>query len=204
MTRRTLLLVRHGQTADNASRVFQGQGGRGLNDEGRRQARQLAERLRTAGVDRIVSSDLERAVETARIVGGALSLTAETDEALREVNVGAWTGLSYAQVAERFPEEWTAWGAGKDIRRGGGETYAELALRIAGAVERIAAAGDHETILVVSHGAALRSFVCRLLGLPAQGSRVLAGMVNTAITTITTDEHGMRLMSWNDSAHLGD
>lgn len=204
MTRRTLLLVRHGQTADNASRVFQGQGGRGLNDEGRRQARQLAQRLRTAGVDRIVSSDLERAVETARIVGAALSLEAEADEALREVNVGAWTGLSYAEVAERYPEEWAAWGAGNDIRRGGGETYAELALRIAGAVERIVAAGDHETIVVVSHGAALRSFVCRLLGLPAQGSRVLAGMVNTAITTITADEHGMRLMSWNDSAHLGD
>jgi len=204
MTRRTLLLVRHGQTADNASRVFQGQGGRGLNDEGRRQARQLAQRLRTAGVDRVVSSDLERAVETARIVGDLLSLTTETDEALREVNVGAWTGLSYAQVAERFPEEWSAWGAGNDIRRGGGETYAELALRIEGAVERIAAAGEHETIVVVSHGAALRSFVCRMLGLPAQGSRVLAGMVNTAITTITADEHGMRLMSWNDSAHLGD
>ena len=204
MSRRILLLVRHGQTADNASHVFQGQGGRGLNDEGRRQARQLAQRLRTAGVDRIVSSDLERAVETARILGKALSLAVEEDEGLREVNVGAWTGLSYAQVAERFPEEWASWGSGGDIRRRGGETYAELAVRIGGAVERIAAAGDAETIVVVSHGAALRSFVCRLLGLPAQGSRVLAGMVNTAITTLSADEHGMRLMSWNDSAHLGD
>lgn len=204
MTRRTLLLVRHGQTADNASRVFQGQGGRGLNDEGRRQARQLAQRLATAGVDRIVSSDLERARETAGILGEALSLDVEADAELREVDVGAWTGLSYSEVAARFPDEWKAWGAGQDIRRGGGETYAELAARIAGAVERIAAAGDAETILVVSHGAALRSFVCRLLGLPPQGTRVLAGMVNTAITTLTTDEHGARLMSWNDSAHLGD
>ena len=204
MTRRTLLLVRHGQTADNASHVFQGQGGRGLNDEGRRQARQLAQRLRTAGVDRIVSSDLERAAETADLLGQALSLDVEEDEELREVNVGAWTGLSYSEVAARYPEEWSAWGAGRDIRRGGGETYAELALRIAGALDRIAAAGASETILVVSHGAALRSFVCRLLGLPPQGTRVLAGMVNTAITTITSDEHGMRLMSWNDSAHLGD
>jgi len=204
MTRRTLLLVRHGQTADNASHVFQGQGGRGLNDEGRRQARQLAQRLRTAGVDRIVSSDLERATETAGIVGEALSLSFEPDQALREVDVGAWTGLSYAQIAERFPEEWAAWGKGSDIRRGGGETYAELAVRIAGALDRVVGADDAETILVVSHGAALRSFVCRLLGLPAQGTRVLAGMVNTAITTVTVDEHGMRLLSWNDSAHLGD
>jgi probable phosphoglycerate mutase len=204
MMRRTLLLVRHGQTADNASHVFQGQGGRGLNEEGRRQARQLADRLRTVGVDRVVTSDLERAAETAGILGDALSLEIERDEELREVNVGAWTGLSYTEVAERFPEEWAAWGAGVDIRRGGGETYAELAVRITGALDRIAVASDAETILVVSHGAALRSFVCRMLGLPPQGTRVLAGMVNTAITTITLDEHGMRLMSWNDSAHLGD
>ena len=204
MTRRTLLLVRHGQTADNASHVFQGQGGRGLNDEGRRQARRLAQRLRSAGVDRIVSSDLARASETAAIIGEVLALSFDEDRELREVNVGAWTGFSYSQVAERFPAEWAAWGAGEDVRRGGGETYAELALRVAGALERIAMADDAETILVVSHGAALRSFVCRLLGLPAQGARVFAGMVNTAITTVTADEQGMRLMSWNDSAHLGD
>lgn len=203
MTPRTLLLVRHGRTADNARRIFQGQGGRGLDDEGRRQARQLAQRLRTAGIERIVSSDLERAAETAGILGEALGLSVELDEALREVNVGAWTGLSYGEVAERHPDEWAAWGAGHDLRRGGGETYAELALRVAAAVERISAVDGAETIVVVSHGAALRSFVCRLLGLPPQGTRVLAGMVNTAITTLQKDERGMRLMSWNDSAHLG-
>lgn len=202
MTPRTLLLVRHGQTADNARRIFQGQGGRGLDDGGRRQARQLAQRLRTAEIERIVSSDLERAAETAGILGEALGLSVEIDEALREVNVGTWTGLSYGEVAERYPDEWAAWGAGRDIRRGGGETYAELALRITTAVERISGVDEAETIVVVSHGAALRSFACRLLGLPPQGTRALAGMVNAAITTIQKDEQGMRLMSWNDSAHL--
>src|SRR5688572_2354328 len=109
MTDTVLYLARHGETADNAAQIFQGQGGRGLNDRGRAQARRLAGRLAGLGLHAIVSSDLERAVETATIVGSSCGLDLEHEQGLREVNVGTWTGKSYAEVADLYPEEWAAW-----------------------------------------------------------------------------------------------
>src|SRR4051812_29727980 len=105
-------LARHGETDDNVRLVFQGQGGRGLNDRGRAQAERLASRLRQVAVTAIVSSDLERAVETARIVGGACAVEPSIDPALREVDLGSWTGKSHDEVAEQYPDEWAAWSAG--------------------------------------------------------------------------------------------
>src|SRR3954453_20377115 len=94
-----LVLVRHGETADNAARILQGQGGSGLNRRGRAQAERLAERMRRSPPAAIVASDLERAAETARFVAEACGLSVELDRDLREVDVGTWTGKSYDEVA---------------------------------------------------------------------------------------------------------
>lgn len=200
----TVLLTRHGQTADNRNRVFQGQGGRGLDDRGRAQARRLAARVAHAGITAVVSSDLDRAVETARLATHGLSLELATDVLLREIDVGTWTGKSYTEIAELYPEEWAAWNAGLDVRRGGGETYGELAERIERALVRVAAANEGGRVLVVSHGGAIRSWVSRLLGLDDAGRRALAGVANTAITIVERLDHGWRLHGFNDTAHLED
>ncbi len=200
----TLVLARHGQTADNANHVFQGQGGKGLDERGRSQARHLAARLarHDAGITAIVSSDLERAVETARHAAAALALEVTTDIGLREIDVGVWTGKSYREIEERYPEEWAAWSAGLDVRRGGGETYAELAERVDAALLRIARANEGGRVLVVSHGGAIRSWVSRLLGLADEGRRALSGVANTALTVVEWTERGFRLHAFNDAAHL--
>lgn len=205
-------LARHGETADNARRVFQGQAGSGLNRLGRAQAARLAERMRLAPPSAIVASDLERAVETARIVSEACGIAVELDKGLREVDVGAWTGKSYEQVAELFPEQWAAWESGLDVRRGGGETYAELAERIERAIAGIAARWSDSAevekaavrrILVVSHGGAIKSWIAKLLGLSADGLRALGGVANAGITVVERDARGRhRIHSWNDTAHL--
>src|SRR6478672_8105171 len=109
-----LYFARHGETDDNANLVFQGQGGKGLNSRGRAQARRLAERMRKARVTTIVSSDLERAEETAGIVGHACGLVHSIDPELREVDVGNWTGKGHDEIAELYPEEWAAWSNGLD------------------------------------------------------------------------------------------
>src|SRR5690349_6865123 len=121
-----LLLARHGETDDNARLIFQGQGGGSLNARGRAQAERLAARL-VSSLDVIVSSDLTRARETAEEVARATHVEIVFDQKIREVDVGAWTGLAYEEVERRFPEEWAAWRAGLDVPRGGGETYAALA-----------------------------------------------------------------------------
>jgi probable phosphoglycerate mutase len=198
-----LYFARHGETDDNARLVFQGQGGKGLNGRGRAQARRLAERMHKARVTTILASDLERAEETARIVGQACEVIHSVDPELREVDVGQWTGKSHEEIKELFPEEWAAWSTGLDVRRGGGETYAELATRIERAVERIAAMDAKDPILIVSHGGSIKAYVSKLLGLANEGVRVLGGVGNAGLTIVERSCSGrMRLHTWNDTAHL--
>src|SRR5580700_9863499 len=153
-----IVLVRHGETDDNRNFVFQGQTGLGLNAHGRDQAARLAARLVRAArrPAAIYTSDLDRARETAEILGRALGLEPALDADLREVFLGAWQGLTGAEVTARFPEEWAAFRRGEDLKRGGGESYAELGERVAGAIDRAAAAHPGEAVLVVSHGAAIK------------------------------------------------
>jgi probable phosphoglycerate mutase len=196
-------LARHGETDDNARLVFQGQGGHGLNARGRAQARRLGERMRKARVTTIVSSDLQRAEETARIIGHACELVHSTDADLREVDVGLWTGKSHDEIAELYPEEWAAWSAGLDARRGGGETYAELAQRIERALLRIAQTAAKDPILIVSHGGSIKSYIAKILGVSGENLRVLAGVGNAGLTIVERDARArMRLHAWNDTAHL--
>jgi broad specificity phosphatase PhoE len=198
-----LYFARHGETDDNARLIFQGQTGKGLNARGRAQARRLAERMKKARITTIVASDLERAEETARIVGLACEVVHSVDPDLREVDVGRWSGKSHEEIAELYPEEWAAWSAGVDLRRGGGETYAELAARIEKAVARIVAMDARDPILVVSHGGSIKSYVAKLLGVNADGMRALAGVGNCGLTIVEHDSRGrLRLHAWNDTAHL--
>lgn len=197
-----LLLARHGQTEANARQIFQGQGGGPLDAKGREQAALLGRRLVATKLDAIVSSDLARAEETARIVAEALSLTPTVDPSLREIDVGAWSGCSIDEVKERFADEYAAWHAGIDVRRGGGETYAELAARMRRAVDRIARAHPGRAVLVVSHGAALRALACSILGVEPPGPKSLVGMRNTALAEVHHEDGAPRLVSWNDVAHL--
>ena len=198
-----LYFARHGETDDNARLVFQGQGGKGLNARGRAQARRLGERMRKARVTTIVSSDLERAEDTARIVGLECDVVHSVDVDLREVDVGAWTGKGQEEIARDFPEEWAAWSNGVDVRRGGGETYAELAERIERAVLRISAMDAKDPVLVVSHGGSIKSYVAKLLGVTEEGRRALAGVGNAGLTIVERDSRGrVRLHAWNDTAHL--
>ena len=178
-----LLLARHGETDDNARLIFQGQGGGSLNARGRAQAERLASRL-AGSLDLIVSSDLTRAKETAEAVARVSGLEIVFDRAVREVDVGAWTGLAYEEVERRFPEEWAAWRAGVDVPRGGGETYEGLATRVARALERIARDHVGKRVLVVSHGAALRSAMCLALGISPSWNAPLAGLHNTSLSKL--------------------
>jgi len=202
----TLFLARHGETADNAASIFQGQSGKGLNARGRAQAARLASRLKVRAElvpHVVVASDLQRAVETARAVADACGRSVVTDPALREVDVGLWTGKSHEQIAELYPEEWAAWSSGLDVRRGGGETYAELAARIDAALQRLMVEHDGKRILVVSHGGSIKSWIVRLLGASSEGLRALAGIGNCGLSVVLRDSRGrLRLESFNDTSHL--
>jgi probable phosphoglycerate mutase len=152
----TILLVRHGETDWNRERRWQGHADRPLNDTGRAQARALAELLAAEPPDAIVSSDLGRARETAEIVGARIGVAVELDSRLREVDVGEWSGLTAAEVEQRFPDglrRRLAGGTGWER----GETYEQLHERVVAALHEIAAAAGEGRVLVVTHGGAMRA-----------------------------------------------
>jgi broad specificity phosphatase PhoE len=143
----TILLARHGETEWNRIGRYQGWADPPLNETGREQARMLAEQLRSTPFAAVYSSDLRRARETAEIVAAPHGVPVVVEPGLREVNVGAWSGLTRAEVERRFP-------AGE---RPGGETREQHAARVLGAAERIARAHPAERILLVSHGGTMRA-----------------------------------------------
>ena len=150
-----IVLARHGETEWNRVGRWQGHADPPLNDTGRRQAVELAERLAGDGIAAVYSSDLQRASETARVVGARLGLDVTEDAALREIDVGSWSGLTREEVAERFPEGFARWQAGEIGHDG--ETRGQLTARVVAAVDRIARAHEGVTVLVVTHGGAIRA-----------------------------------------------
>jgi broad specificity phosphatase PhoE len=162
-----LLLARHGETDWNAVGRWQGHADPPLNATGRRQAEELAERLDAAGIEVIVSSDLARAAETAAIVAARLRLPVSHDADLREIDVGSWSGLTRAEVAERFPAGFARWQAGEIGHDG--ETREQLASRVERALLRLADAHAGQHVLAVTHGGAIRAARRLALGDPGDG-----------------------------------
>jgi probable phosphoglycerate mutase len=152
----TILLARHGETDWNREGRFQGWADPPLNDAGRAQARELAERLRNTPFDAVYSSDLRRAHETADIVAAPHDVPVVTDPGLREIDVGSWSGLTHAEIEERFP----------GAEHHDGESREDHLARVLAAVERIARAHVGERILIVSHGGSLRALRRHAVGEP--------------------------------------
>jgi 2,3-bisphosphoglycerate-dependent phosphoglycerate mutase len=157
----TILLARHGETSWNRDGRFQGHADPGLSEEGRRQASALADELAGIRLDAVYSSDLRRAVETATIVAGRLGLTVETDRDLREVDVGEWSGLTWVEIEERFPDgvrRHHEYGHGWEH----GESYEQMAERVLAALHRIADRHDGGRVLVITHGGGMRAVAAHI------------------------------------------
>jgi probable phosphoglycerate mutase len=158
-----LLLARHGQTDDNLEPIrAQGFRDTPLNTVGIAQARALAERVADEfEVASLWSSDLTRALTTARTVGERIGLEPRVDPRLREGNRGDWEGRLFVDIARDEPDAYAAWlRAGADFRFPGGESLQEHSDRVWAALEDIAAAGPLPA-LVVCHRGSMRTVLCR-------------------------------------------
>ncbi len=172
----TILLARHGETDWNRENRFQGHADPPLNERGREQALALAARLASESVAAVYTSPLRRARETAEIVAERLGHSIEAVEALREVDVGSWAGLTRAQVQERFPEafaRWLAHGPGWDD----GETYEQMGERVVRALYELARRHPGELIVVVTHGGPVRAAQAHAAGVSQSEARRLGGVL---------------------------
>ncbi|MDQ4492331.1 histidine phosphatase family protein [Sinomonas sp. ASV486] len=180
VTGRRIVFWRHGRTDWNAAGRFQGQIDVPLNEEGRQQAAEAALRLASLSPDAIVCSDLARARTTADALASVTGLPAKVDAGLRETNAGNWQGHTFDAIRTMDPDALHLWEDG-DVHTaaGGAETRLDVASRVHQAVDR--ALGDvaaDGTLVVVSHGGAIRVGLAHLLGLPHDLWGALSGLSN--------------------------
>jgi probable phosphoglycerate mutase len=156
-----VLLARHGETDDNRPPLrFQGWRDTPLNDTGRLQAAELAERMAGEPLLALWSSDLSRARETAEIVGARIGLSVKLDARLREANRGRWEGRRFEDVAREEPDLYAAWmRAGDEWRFPGGESLREQQERVLACIDDIRATGELPA-LAVCHGGSIRVVLC--------------------------------------------
>ncbi|MFD7661426.1 histidine phosphatase family protein [Streptomyces sp. NPDC059788] len=195
---RRIVLWRHGQTAWNLERRFQGSTDIELTDEGVAQARRAARLLAALEPDMIIASDLRRAAATARELAAVTGLEVTHDEALRETYAGSWQGLTHEEIVAQYGEQYAAWKRGEPVRRGGGELETEVADRAAPVVERGAdKLPDGGTLVVVSHGGTIRTTIGRLLGLESHHWEGLGGLSNCCWSVLGEGARGWRLLEHN-------
>ncbi|MEV4477503.1 histidine phosphatase family protein [Nonomuraea sp. NPDC049504] len=187
-----IVCLRHGQTLWNVEQRFQGHSDIPLDETGVAQAARAASLLASLRPTMIVSSDLQRANDTALALGRIVGLDVAIDKDFRERGGGQWEGLTREEIAARWPEEYAAWEAPD------GEPVTDVATRVAGAMRRWAARLDDDGLLVVaSHGAALRLGICELLGLPEQLWPALGGLGNCSWSVLQEGRRGWRLLEHN-------
>ncbi|PJM97190.1 bifunctional RNase H/acid phosphatase [Streptomyces sp. CB01373] len=202
----TFVLLRHGETPLTPQKRFSGSGGTdpSLSGVGREQAEKVAAALARRGtVQAVVSSPLARTRETAGIVAARLGLGVTVEEGLRETDFGAWEGLTFGEVSERYPDDLNAWLASPEAApTGGGESFATTAVRIAATRDKLVAAHAGRTVLLVTHVTPIKTFVQLALGAPPESlfRMELSAASLSAVAYYADGNASVRL--FNDTSHL--
>ena len=177
---------------------FQGDTDIPLTDTGRAQARRAARLLAALRPDAIITSDLQRATDTAAELAAVTGLRVTRHPSLRETYAGVWQGLTNSEIRQKYGDDYAAWRCGEPVRRGGGELETEVADRavpvILEAVGQLPAEG---TLVVVSHGGAIRTSLGRLLGLESAHWESLGGLSNCCWSVLGRGTRGWRLLEHN-------
>lgn len=200
-----LTLVRHGESTYNVTGTWQGHGDAPLSELGKQQAARVGERLRGERFDKVVSSDLARAHQTALATGHPVDVRKEW----REIDVGRWEGLTRAEVAERYPDEVRAAMHGDHVKIGGAESWADLSARVEAAMlTLLREVHPGARVAVFAHGGVIASLVSGVLGLREHRPRPIGRISNTAISRLHVflDDAQQavthaRLLAFNDASH---
>jgi broad specificity phosphatase PhoE len=189
---RKIVLWRHGQTAWNVERRFQGTTDILLDETGVGQADRAARILAALQPSAIVSSPLRRAAATAQALSGVTGLTVTYDPDLIERGGGEWEGLTNHEIRTRYPVDYASW------QPPGGETAEEVAKRFDAALERaLARLPDDGLLVVVSHGAAVRIGMLHWLGFPEELWGRFGGLANCSWSVLEEGRRGWRLVEHN-------
>lgn len=202
-----LYLVRHGEAESNRDSRFGGWSPAPLTEVGQRQALATAAEIRRRQPTVLVTSDLERARQTAAPIASELGLAPILEPGLRERTLGVFDGLSFAEAEARYPDLWSRLIARDPAAvPDGGEAPGDVYGRVAGAIDKVLADHAGQRVVVVSHGLALFhvfSYVCGL-GVPHHDTPVFMLVDNCSISHLERRGPRWRIRSLNDTAHLRD
>ncbi len=201
MTTRFVVL-RHGETFWNLEARIQGHEDSDLTPAGIAQARALAERMRVEQFDRLIASDLGRALETARHIGKATGHEVERDARIRERCFGACQGLTYGELDHQYPDVFSSVReVDPDFQVPGGETRREFHDRVKGAFEALAHENPGKRLAVVSHGGVLAMLYRVIHGIPIALPRPIP-IRNASYNALAYDRGLWTVEAWSDISHL--
>ncbi|MCR5177243.1 MAG: alpha-ribazole phosphatase [Anaerovibrio sp.] len=197
-----IILVRHGQTAWNKLGKYQGQADVELSEQGRRQAQLLKENFPFDKVDAVYSSSLNRAVETAKAVAGKFGLKVKSCDDFKEINFGAWEGLTYDQIHDKWPvEHEKLFKCPGEMTCPDGESFADVQARAVAKLKKIIKSPEGENIVIAAHGGVIRTLLAYALGMPLNNMWHIR-QDNTAVNLITAYDESMVVELMNSTVHL--
>lgn len=204
--RTRIYVVRHAEARGNLERIFQGQTDSDVTEKGLLQLAALAEYFKNIRLDAVYSSDLKRAVMTARYVNSHAGLEIRTDPRLREIHGGLWENVHFDELPVRFPEAYRTWEHQPHLHKmPQGESMEDVYRRMVEAITDIARAHRGQNVAVVSHGAAIRTLRTFALGLPLSQLNDMLWCENTAVTVIDFDDKMRPHLTVNgDASHISD
>ncbi len=197
-----LIAVRHGETDFNAERRMQGHLDVPLSETGRVQAQAAAARLADEPIDKIYSSDLQRALETARIIHEGREIELVTDLRLREFHMGTFQGMTLSEAREKHGDAWERFFIhDADFALPGGQSRNQKQVEIASFMEEVVRSQAGGRMLVVTHGGILIAMLRHVLGIPAS-HYFRVSIENTGIQRFRYKNETWQLVSWGEVDHL--
>ncbi|NLG93202.1 MAG: histidine phosphatase family protein [Clostridiales bacterium] len=202
MTR--IILVRHCEAVGNTLGVFQGSKDCDISGHVKEQLELLALRFRNTPIDAIYASNLKRARKTAEAINRYHNLPLQIEPMLREMDGGDFEGKSWSELAELYPEEIEKWYSDPGaFCPANGEPASMVYDRMWKAVTGIVQKNKGKTVCCVSHGCAIRNFLCHALNKPLEEMREVPGLYNTAVSIVDfDDEMHSNVVLMNDVSHL--
>lgn len=200
----TVYLIRHGETDWNVEHRWQGHTDIPLNSRGQRQAEMVAQHVNNLGVSfaAIYSSDLARAYQTAWEIGAAVGVAVQLLPALREIDLGTWSGLTREEIRARYPVEYQLLEQGQDIPRGGAETGSALFHRTTETFEAMVTQYPNSAIIFVTHGGVIRAITNYVRTVSQQPHLPHAYIGNTSVSIVRCVGDKRELVTYNAMQHL--
>lgn len=202
----TLIFVRHGESETNIQKVFAGQSDIELTERGKKQAELSANYIKEHYfVDKIFSSDLKRAMTTARPIADFFGIEIIPVKAFREIFGGKWEMEKYDNLPNLFPKDYANWLENIGLARPtGGESVQEMANRVWAAVQDIAKTCPNQTVVITTHATPIRTTIARLQGTPIEQYRSVPWCGNASITVVSVENDDWQLEKVNITEHLAE